>query len=128
VYAQGTSGPFGLAFQGGYLYVGFNKSISRYKYTTGDTAPKGAPEKLVDLPTGGHNARNVIFNRAGTKMYVSIVRREISKRTAIPCARQLMNLIRMGPAGGFMLQGFAILWGCSLSRNRYVMDNRQRAR
>jgi len=72
VYAQGTTGPFGLAFQGGYLYVGFNKSISRYKYTPGDTTPKGAPEKLVDLPTGGHNARNVIFNRAGTKMYVSI--------------------------------------------------------
>jgi glucose/arabinose dehydrogenase len=64
--------PFGLAFQGGYLYVGNTGSIVRFKYTNGDMKAQGAPEKLLDLPTGGHSTRNIIFNRAGTKMYVSV--------------------------------------------------------
>ena len=26
----------------------------------------------MDLPTGGHSTRNVLFNRAGTKMYIAV--------------------------------------------------------
>jgi glucose/arabinose dehydrogenase len=64
--------PFGLAFQGGYLYVGNTGSIVRYKYANGDVQAQGEPEKLLDLPTGGHSTRNILFNRAGTKMYVAV--------------------------------------------------------
>jgi len=64
--------PFGLAFHDGYLYVGNTGSIVRYKYTDGDMQAHGDPEKLLDLPTGGHSTRNIVFNRAGTKMYVAV--------------------------------------------------------
>jgi glucose/arabinose dehydrogenase len=65
--------PFGLAFHDGYLYVGNTGSIVRYKYANGDLKAQGEPEKLMDLPTGGgHTTRNIIFNRAGTKMYVAV--------------------------------------------------------
>src|SRR5207248_5198714 len=64
--------PFGMAFHDGYLYVGNTGSIVRYKYTNGDLKAQGEPEKLMDLPTGGHSTRNILFNRAGTKMYVSV--------------------------------------------------------
>jgi glucose/arabinose dehydrogenase len=64
--------PFGLAFNDGYLYVGNTGSIVRYKYTAGDMQAQGEPEKLLDLPTGGHSTRNIVFNRAGTKMYVAV--------------------------------------------------------
>jgi glucose/arabinose dehydrogenase len=64
--------PFGLAFNGGYLYVGNTGSLVRYKYSNGDLKAQGEPEKLMDLPTGGHSTRNVLFNRAGTKMYVAV--------------------------------------------------------
>ena len=64
--------PFGMAFHDGYLYVGNTGSIVRYKYTNGDLKAQGAPEKLLDLPTGGHSTRNIVFNRAGTKMYVAV--------------------------------------------------------
>jgi glucose/arabinose dehydrogenase len=65
--------PFGMAFNNGYLYVGNTNSIVRYKYTSGDMVPQGEPEKIVDLPGGGnHFTRNIVFNRAGTKMYVSV--------------------------------------------------------
>jgi glucose/arabinose dehydrogenase len=64
--------PFGMAFHDGYLYVGNPGSIVRYKYTNGDMKAQGEPEKLMDLPVGGHSTRNIIFNRAGTKMYVAV--------------------------------------------------------
>jgi glucose/arabinose dehydrogenase len=64
--------PFGIAFHDGYLYVGNTGSLVRYKYTSGDLQAQGAPEKLLDLPTGGHSTRNIVFNRAGTKMYIAV--------------------------------------------------------
>jgi glucose/arabinose dehydrogenase len=64
--------PFGLAFHNGYLYVGNTASLVRLKYANGDLKATGEPEKLMDLPSGGHSTRNVIFNRAGSKMYVAV--------------------------------------------------------
>ncbi len=67
-----VAAPFGLAFNNGYLYVGNTGSLVRFKYASGDQKAQGEPEKLMDLPTGGHSTRNVLFNRAGTKMYVAV--------------------------------------------------------
>lgn len=64
--------PFGMAFHDRYLYVGNTASLVRYKYTDGDQQAQGAPEKLLDLPAGGHSTRNIVFNRAGTKMYIAV--------------------------------------------------------
>ncbi|MGE0592505.1 MAG: sorbosone dehydrogenase family protein [Vicinamibacterales bacterium] len=64
--------PFGMAFHDGYLYVGNTGSLVRYRYTSGDLKAQGAPEKLLDLPVGGHSTRNIVFNRAGTKMYLAV--------------------------------------------------------
>ena len=64
--------PFGLAFHDGYLYVGNPGSLVRFKYTPGDLQAQGEPEKLLDLPVGGHSTRNIVFNRAGTKMYLTV--------------------------------------------------------
>ena len=64
--------PFGLAFNSGYLYVGNTDSVVRFEYRSGDLQARGAPEKLLDLPTGGHSTRNIVFNRAGTKLYIAV--------------------------------------------------------
>src|SRR4051794_6224837 len=64
--------PFGLAFNGDYLYVGNTDSIVRFEYRRGDLTARSAPEKLLDLPTGGHSTRNIVFNRAGTKLYIAV--------------------------------------------------------
>jgi glucose/arabinose dehydrogenase len=62
-----------MAFRQGYFYVANSDSVVRYKYTPGDLQPQGEPQKIVDLPAGGnHNWRNIIFNLAGTKMYVTV--------------------------------------------------------
>jgi glucose/arabinose dehydrogenase len=67
-----VAAPFGLAFHDGYLYVGNTGSIVRFKYANGDLKAPGEPEKLLDLPVGGHSTRNIVFNRAGTKMYIAV--------------------------------------------------------
>jgi glucose/arabinose dehydrogenase len=67
-----VAAPFGLAFNNGYLYVGNTGSIVRFRYASGDLKAQGEPEKLLDMPTGGHSTRNIVFNRAGTKMYVAV--------------------------------------------------------
>jgi len=64
--------PFGLAFQGDYLYVSNTDSIVRFSYRSGDLKRRDLPERLLDLPTGGHSTRNIVFNRAGTKMYIAV--------------------------------------------------------
>ena len=93
-FATGLNRPFGLAFQGGFLYVGNNDSVIRFKYAAGQTKASGPPETIADLPpsdaaldedtarrlkidisqTRGYNhwTRNVVFNPAGTKLYVSV--------------------------------------------------------
>jgi len=93
-FATGLNRPFGLAFWNDYLYVGNNDSIVRFAYTPGQLKAAAPPEKIVDLPpsdaaldqdtatrlkidisqTRGYNhwTRNVIFNPAGTKMYVTV--------------------------------------------------------
>jgi len=64
--------PFGLAFSNGHLYIGNTGSLVRVRYTNGDMQMQGMPEKLLDLPVGGHSTRNIVFNRAGTKMYLAV--------------------------------------------------------
>ena len=93
-FAAGLNRPFGLAFWKNYLYVGNNDSVVRFGYETGQTKARGDAEKIVDLPpsdaaldqdtatrlkiditqTRGYNhwTRNVIFNPAGTKLYITV--------------------------------------------------------
>jgi glucose/arabinose dehydrogenase len=71
-YASGIDEPFGLALHGGFLYVGGENAVFRVPYTRGDTKARSTLQKLVDLPGGGHSTRGVLFNRAGTRMYVSV--------------------------------------------------------
>jgi glucose/arabinose dehydrogenase len=93
-FASGLNRPFGLAFWRGYLYVGNNDSVVRFRYAPGQLGADGPPERIVDLPasdaaldqdtamrlniplnqTRGYNhwTRNVIFSPAGTKLYVTV--------------------------------------------------------
>jgi glucose/arabinose dehydrogenase len=93
-FAAGLNRPFGLAFWKTFLYVGNNDSVVRFSYEQGQLKATGGPERVTDLPasdaaldedtakrlnipisqTRGYNhwTRNVIFNPAGTKLYVTV--------------------------------------------------------
>ena len=71
-FIKGLDEPYGLAFHGGWLFIGNVNAVVRVPYAPGQTAANGPPQRITSLPSGGHSTRGVIFNRAGTKMYVSI--------------------------------------------------------
>ena len=70
-FASGLNQPQGLAVHKTFLYVANTDGVVRFAYKTGDTRASGTPEKLVDLPSGGHTTRTVVFGPDG-RMYVSI--------------------------------------------------------
>jgi glucose/arabinose dehydrogenase len=41
-------------------------------YTSGETRLQRRPEKLLDLPSGGHYTRNLLADSAGKKIYVAV--------------------------------------------------------
>jgi len=75
VWSNKLSQPFGMAFYKDWFYVANTDSIVRFKYTPGQTAAEGEPERLVELTAGGYNqhwTRDVLFSPDGSKMFVSI--------------------------------------------------------
>ena len=71
--------PHGLAFHGGYLYVGDLRGIWRIPYHDGDTragAPQKVTTRVADLrPNGGHVTRDIAFGPDGT-LYLALGSRD----------------------------------------------------
>src|SRR5258708_12984080 len=59
VFASGLVRPFGIAFHDDYVYIGNMSSLVRFKYDPKTSQRTGEAEKLLDLPGGGHDTRNV---------------------------------------------------------------------
>jgi glucose/arabinose dehydrogenase len=93
----GIQNPMGMEFRNGYFYVANTDSVVRYKYTFGDLEAVGEPQKLVDLPSGGsHGWRNILFNRTGTKLYVTVGSAS-NNRAGEDCRRAA--ILEMNPDG-----------------------------
>lgn len=76
-FATGLNRPFGIAFyppgpDPQWVYVGDTDALLRFRYKNGDLQASGAPQKLADLPTGGHWTRTLEFSADGKKLYVSV--------------------------------------------------------
>jgi len=71
-FASGLNDPYGLAIHAGWLYIGNEDAVVRLPYAPGATRATAEPQRIIPLPPGGHSTRGIVFNRAGTKMYVSV--------------------------------------------------------
>ena len=63
---------FGMALIGNRFYVANTNAIVVFPYRAGDTQIKRRPEKILDLPAGGHYTRNLLADPAGKKIYVAV--------------------------------------------------------
>jgi len=78
VFATGLNTPFGIAFyplgaNPEWVYVANMDSIVRFRYHNGDMTSSGPPQRLLDLPSGGHHrSRDIVFSPDGKKMFVSV--------------------------------------------------------
>ncbi len=71
-YATHLDEPYGLAIHDRWLYVGDEDAVVRFAYTPGQTRATAPAQRIAPLPAGGHSTRGVLFNRDGSKMYVSV--------------------------------------------------------
>ena len=72
VFASGLVRPFGIAFHDDYVYIGNMSSLVRFKYDPKTSQRMGEAEKLLDLPGGGHDTRNVIITPDGQHVLVAV--------------------------------------------------------
>jgi glucose/arabinose dehydrogenase len=71
-FVGGLNRPFGIAFRGGYVYVGATDKVFRFPYDAKTSKRTGNAEKLLDLPTGGHWTRALAFTADGKHLLVSV--------------------------------------------------------
>jgi glucose/arabinose dehydrogenase len=95
--------PFGMALIGDYLYVANSGALVRVRYTSGDTAIKEAPSKVIDLPGGTlnhHWTKSLIASADGSRLYVgsgsnsNIAENGIDKEVERAC------ILEIDPAAG----------------------------
>ena len=66
----GRSRPAGIIDR--WVYIGNTGSVVRFAYEPGQTEASGPPEKLLDLPTGGHWTRDLLYHPEENKLYISV--------------------------------------------------------
>lgn len=93
---NGLNMPFGMAFSGGYFFLGNSAEVRRYSFSTNQQKLEGTGEKITDLPGGGYNqhwTRNLLTDRNGEKLFISIGSASNVDAEALPRASiQVMNL------------------------------------
>lgn len=75
VFLSNLNRPLGMLILGDYFYVSNTDGVYRFPYKVGDTEIKANGEKIISLWEGGYNnhwTRNIIANKKGTKIYISI--------------------------------------------------------
>lgn len=72
IFAGHLVRPFGIAFHDDYVYIGNMTSVVRFHYDKKTSKRMGEAEKIMDLPGGGHDTRNLAFSADGQKLYVSV--------------------------------------------------------
>src|SRR2546423_1895931 len=72
VFASGLVRPFGIAFHGDYVYIGNMSSLVRFKFDPKTSKRIGEAEKLVTLPGGGHDTRNLAITQDGKHILIAV--------------------------------------------------------
>ncbi len=74
-FLENLNSPFGMVLVGGDFYVANADALVRFPYTAGATRIAAPGTKIVDLPGGPinhHWTKNVIANRDGSRLYVTV--------------------------------------------------------
>ena len=75
VFLESLNSPFGIALVGQDLFVANTDAIVRFPYAAGDTKIVTPGSKVAELPAGPinhHWTKNIIANKDGTKLFVTV--------------------------------------------------------
>ena len=102
VFLDGLNKNFGMLVLNGYFYVGNTDGIYRFPYEEGQTEITAEGEKIVDLSASGYNnhwTRNIITNKAGDKIYISVGSSSNVGEHGMDHEKRRANILEVNPDG-----------------------------
>jgi glucose/arabinose dehydrogenase len=100
VLLKGLNSPFGMALVGDQLFVGNTNALVRFPFKLGQTQIDAPPQKILNLPGGGHWTRNVVANADGSKLYVAIGSESNIAEGGIEAEANRANILEVDPKTG----------------------------
>jgi glucose/arabinose dehydrogenase len=102
VFLEGLNQPFGMLVLKDKFYVANTDGLYVYAYKKGATRIEGAGQKIVSLPAGGYNnhwTRNIISNKAGTKIYITVGSGSNNAEHGMENEIRRANILEINPDG-----------------------------
>ncbi|MEH6406563.1 MAG: sorbosone dehydrogenase family protein [Leeuwenhoekiella sp.] len=102
IFKDGLNQNFGMLILDGYFYVADTDGLFRFPYKEGDTKLEGEGEKIVDLTASGYNnhwTRNIITNKAGDKIYISVGSSSNAGEHGMDKEVRRANILEVNPDG-----------------------------
>lgn len=102
VFLKDLNQPFGMLILNGYFYVANTDGLYRYPYKEGQTEMTAEGEKIVELSASGYNnhwTRNIISNKAGDKIYISVGSASNVGEQGMEKEERRANILEVNPDG-----------------------------
>jgi glucose/arabinose dehydrogenase len=102
-FIEGLTSPFGMALVGDVFYVANTDSLVRFPYRSGATTVSTPGERVVELPGGEinhHWTKNVVANRDGTRLYVTVGSNSNVGERGLAVEQQRAAILEIDPATG----------------------------
>jgi glucose/arabinose dehydrogenase len=102
VFKEKLNQPLGMLILGNSFYVANTDALLRFDYKPGDTKLIGEGQKIVSLPAGGYNnhwTRNIISNKEGTKIYISVGSGTNVAEKGMEVEKRRANILEINPDG-----------------------------
>jgi glucose/arabinose dehydrogenase len=102
-FVEGLSSPFGMALVGNDFYVANTDELVRFDYRSGATTLEPTGERVAELPGGEinhHWTKNVIANRDGTRLYVTVGSNSNVGERGMAAERGRAAILEIEPATG----------------------------
>ncbi|MEO7309685.1 MAG: sorbosone dehydrogenase family protein [Chitinophagaceae bacterium] len=102
VFLTGLNRPLGMLILNNKFYVGNTNGLWAYPYQTGQTEIITEGTKILDLPAGGYNnhwTRNLIANKEGTKIYVTVGSGSNVAEHGLDNEKRRANVLEINPDG-----------------------------
>jgi glucose/arabinose dehydrogenase len=103
VFLEGLNSPFGMSLVGNDLYVANTDAVVRFPYSAGETKITAPATKVADLPAGPRNhhwTKNVIANRDGSRLYVTVGSNSNAAENGLDAEVNRANILEVDPATG----------------------------
>jgi glucose/arabinose dehydrogenase len=102
VFKEGLNQPLGMLILGSSFYIANTDGLMQFPYKMGDTKLSGTGKQITSLPAGGYNnhwTRNIISNKEGTKIYISVGSGTNVAEKGMEVERRRANILEINPDG-----------------------------